>query len=320
MNFNAMKTNFTLEKMNESVKKMTDVKKSYQEENDKFWQPTVDKTGTGSAIIRFLPPSADDTDPWIKLYSHGFESNGGWYIENCPTTIGAQCPVCEHNNTLWTSGIDANKEIVRNQKRRLTYIANILVISDPKNPENEGQVKLFKFGKKIFEKIMDASNPKFEDQEPINPLDFWNGANFRLRICKVDGYRNYDKSSFDSPSALFNGDDVLLEELWKKQHCLKNLVGLDKFKIYAELQERFNRVMGVAINSKVTDVDYEISEETTHYEAPAPEYETPAAPTPKYEAPRYEQPAFTPPSAPTVSVNTKTGDDELDEFASLLDD
>lgn len=306
--FAKLKQNFSLEKLAESVKKMTD-KKTYEDSNNEnFWQPTVDKSGTGYAIIRFLPTSENDNDPWIKLYTHGFQSNGGWYIENCPTTIGEKCPVCQSNSTMWNSGIEANKEIVRQQKRKLTYIANVLIIKDPENPSNEGQVKMFKFGKKIFEKIMDAINPKFHDQEPINPLDFWNGANFRLRICKVDGYRNYDKSEFDRPSMLYDGDDVKLEELWKSQFCLSDLIKPSVFKSYEELEERFQRVIGNDVpTTKVTDHSYDSYEKEESY----------------YDSkPTFNRREATPPTAPVVPTQPSKkidDDDELSEFTSLLD-
>lgn len=305
--FAKLKQNFSLEKLAESVKKMTD-KKTYEDDNENFWQPTVDKTGTGYAIIRFLPTSENDNDPWIKLYTHGFQSNGGWYIENCPTTIGEKCPVCQNNSTLWNSGIEANKELARQQKRKLTYIANVLIIKDPENPSNEGQVKMFKFGKKIFEKIMDAINPKFHDQEPINPLDFWNGANFRLRICKVDGYRNYDKSEFDSPSKLYDGDDVRLEKLWKSQHCLSDLIKPSVFKSYEELEDRFQRVIGNSVPaSKVTDHSYD-SEETYYDSKPTFNNRESAPPT-----------APVVPQKPVSPMTQFDDDDELKEFSSLLD-
>ena len=167
------------------------------EKSDNFWRPEVDKAGNGMAVIRFLPAAeadGDDALPWVKVFSHGFQGPGGWLIDNCLTTMNQQCPVCEHNSGLWNSGIEANKEVVRKQKRKLNYIANVYIISDPKHPENEGKVKLFKFGKKIFDKITEAMNPEFADETPINPFDMWEGANFKLKIRNVEGYRNYDKS------------------------------------------------------------------------------------------------------------------------------
>lgn len=216
-------------------------------DDTRFWQPSVDKSGNGMAVIRFLPaPAADGDDalPWIRVFNHGFQGPGGWFIDNCLTTTGAKCPVCEHNSTLWNSGIEANKEIARKQKRKLTYIANILVISDPTNPENEGQVKLYKFGKKIFDKISEAMNPEFADETPLNPFDMWEGANFKLKIRNVEGYRNYDKSEFADKSALLDGDDDKLEAIWKKEYSLKEFTDPKNFKPYEQLKTRLDKVLG----------------------------------------------------------------------------
>jgi len=217
------------------------------EKSDKFWRPEVDKAGNGMATFRFLPAPAvdgDDALPWVKMFSHGFQGPGGWLIDNCLTTKNQQCPVCEHNSTLWNSGIEANKEVVRKQKRKLNYIANVYIISDPKHPENEGQIKLFKFGKKIFDKITEAMNPAFEDETAINPFDLWTGANFKLKIRKVEGYQNYDKSEFESPSALSKDDDKL-EKIWKNEHSLKELTADKEFKSYDDLKGRLDKVLGL---------------------------------------------------------------------------
>jgi len=216
-------------------------------EKELYWRPEVDKAGNGMATIRFLPASAADGEdalPWVKVFSHGFQGPGGWLIDNCLTTKNQQCPVCEHNNKLWNSGIEANKEIVRKQKRKLNYIANVYIVSDPKHPENEGQVKLFKFGKKIFDKITEAMNPQFEDEKPINPFDLWKGANFKLKIRKVEGYQNYDKSEFESPSALMD-DDEKLEKIWKAEHSLAGLTADKEFKSYDDLKNRLEKVLGL---------------------------------------------------------------------------
>jgi hypothetical protein len=216
-------------------------------DDTRFWQPSVDKSGNGMAQIRFLPAPAvdgDDALPWVRTFSHGFQGPGGWFIDNCLTTLNDKCPVCEHNSTLWNSGIEANKEIVRKQKRKLTYMANILVLSDPSNPENEGQIKLYKFGKKIFDKISEAMNPEFADESPVNPFDMWEGANFKLKIRNVEGYRNYDKSEFADKSALFNGDDEKLEALWKKEFSLKEFTEKAQFKSYDVLKARLDKVLG----------------------------------------------------------------------------
>jgi hypothetical protein len=216
-------------------------------DKDRFWRPEVDKAGNGMATIRFLPASAQDGDdglPWVKIFSHGFQGPGGWLIDNCLTTKNQQCPVCEHNNKLWNSGIEANKEIVRKQKRKLNYIANVYIVSDPKHPENEGQVKLFKFGKKIFDKITEAMNPAFEDETPINPFDFWKGANFKLKITKVAGYQNYDKSEFTSAAPLSENDEEL-EKIWKAESALSELVADKEFKSYEFLKTRLEKVLGL---------------------------------------------------------------------------
>ena len=216
-------------------------------DKDNYWRPEVDKAGNGMATIRFLPAAAVDGDdglPWAKIFEHGFQGPGGWLIDKCLTTKNQQCPVCEHNSKLWNSGIEANKEIVRKQKRKLSYVANVYIVSDPKHPENEGQVKLFKFGAKIFEKITEAMNPAFEDETPINPFDFWKGANFKLKITKVAGYQNYDKSEFMSPSALLE-DDAELEKIWKSQHSLTELTADKEFKTYDAMKARLDKVLGL---------------------------------------------------------------------------
>jgi hypothetical protein len=228
-------------------------------DKEKFWRPEVDKAGNGMATIRFLPASpADGEDglPWVKIFGHGFQGPGGWLIDNCLTTKNQQCPVCEHNSTLWNSGIEANKEIVRKQKRKLNYIANVYIVSDPKHPENEGKVMLFKFGKKIFDKITEAMNPQFEDESPINPFDLWKGANFKLKIRKVEGYQNYDKSEFESPSALLNDDDEL-EKVWKSQYALSDLVADKEFKTYDVLKDRLEKVLGLNGEKPITKTTVE---------------------------------------------------------------
>ena len=216
-------------------------------DDTRMWQPSVDKSGNGMAVIRFLPAPAvdgDDALPWVRTFSHGFQGPGGWFIDNCLTTLNEKCPVCEHNNTLWNSGIEANKEIARKQKRKLSYVANILVVSDPTNPSNEGQIRLYKFGKKIFDKITEAMNPEFADETPVNPFDLWEGANFKLKIRNVEGYRNYDKSEFADKSALLDGDDAKLEELWKKEFSLKEFTEKKQFKPYDQLKSRLDKVLG----------------------------------------------------------------------------
>ena len=230
------------------IKKMEDQTKTKDYKDDRFWRPEQDKTGNGFAIIRFLPPVDGEDVPWVKLYNHAFQGTGGWYIENSLTTIGQKDPVGELNNQLWNSGLESDKDLARVRKRKLTYIANIYVVSDPSNPQNEGKVFLYKFGTKIFEKIQQVMKPEFQDEEAINPFDFWKGANFRIKIRKVGGYTNYDASKFDSQSAL-SDDDSKLERIWKSQHSLLPLVDASNFKSYDELKARLYEVLGGDIRS-----------------------------------------------------------------------
>ena len=218
-------------------------KKSYVD--DRIWKPTVDQAGNGYSVIRFLPASEGAELPWVRFWDHGFKGPTGlWYIENSLTSIGQADPVGELNSRLWNSGNDADKEKARNQKRRLHYVANIFVKSDPGNPTNEGKVFIFKFGKKIFDKIMDVMQPQFADEDPINPFDFWEGADFKLKIRNVEGYRNYDKSEFAGQSAL-SEDDTKLEDVYNKMYGLKEFVDPTNYKTYDELKEKLNRVLGM---------------------------------------------------------------------------
>jgi len=211
--------------------------------DERLWKPEVDKTGNGFAVIRFLPAPEGEDIPWAKMYSHAFQGPGGWYIENSLTTIGKKDPVSEHNRELWNSGNESDKDVVRRQKRKLSYYANIYVVKDPTNPQNEGGVFLYKFGKKIFDKVMEAMQPEFEDETPINPFDFWQGANFKLKIVKKDGYWNYDKSEFAEVSPLLEDDDAL-EALWKKQYSLAAVTAPDQFKSHEDLEKRLKYVLG----------------------------------------------------------------------------
>jgi hypothetical protein len=245
-----------LDKLTKAIEDSTSPtsKEAGSKDDTRLWQPTVDKAGNGMAVIRFLPAPAidgDDALPWVRRFDHGFQGPGGWYIENSLTTLGQKDPVSEYNTTLWNSGIEANKDIARKQKRRLHYIANILVVSDPSNPSNEGEIKLFKFGKKIFDKITEAMNPEFADETPINPFDMWEGANFKLKIRNVEGYRNYDKSEFADKSALLDGDDEKLEALWKKEFSLKEFTEPSNFKSYEVLKAKLDKVLGFDGGSSV---------------------------------------------------------------------
>ncbi len=211
--------------------------------DERLWKPELDKTGNGYAVIRFLPAPDGEEFPWAKLYSHAFQGPGGWYIENSLTTLNQKDPVSDHNRELWNSGNEADKDTVRKQKRKLSFYSNIYVVKDPVNPANEGKVFLFKYGKKIHDKILAAMQPVFEDEEAINPFDFWQGANFKLKICKVDGYWNYDKSEFDTPAPLLDDDDAL-EALWKKEYSLNEITAPDQFKSYQDLEKRLKYVLG----------------------------------------------------------------------------
>ena len=211
--------------------------------DDRIWKLDVDKSGNGYAVIRFLPAPNGEDLPFVKLYSHAFQGPGGWYIENSLTTLGQKDPVSEYNSELWNNGTDAGKELARKQKRKLTYVSNIYVVKDPANPANEGKVFLFKFGKKIFDKLTAAMQPEFEDEEAIDPFDFWQGANFKLKAKNVAGYRNYDSSEFATPGALLDDDDAM-EAVWKKQYSLAELVAADQFKTYDELKKRLDYVLG----------------------------------------------------------------------------
>jgi hypothetical protein len=226
--------------------------------DDRLWKPEVDKTGNGYAVLRFLPAPEGEDIPWAKVYSHAFQGPGGWYIENSLTTTGGKDPVSEYNRELWNSGNESDKDVVRKQKRKLSYYANIYVVKDPTNPQNEGGVFLYKFGKKIFDKVMEAMQPEFEDETPINPFDFWQGANFKLKIVKKDGYWNYDKSEFDVISPLLDDDDAL-EALWKKQYSLAAVTAPDQFKSYDDLKKRLDYVLGN--KQPARRIDEEVAEE-----------------------------------------------------------
>jgi hypothetical protein len=224
----------------------------YQNDDDRFWRPELDKSGNGMALVRFLPAPDGEDLPWARSWNHGFQGPGGWYIENSLTTLGQKDPVSEYNSQLWNSGIEANKEIARKQKRRLTYVSNVLVIKDPANPQNEGQVRLYKYGKKIWDKINDQMNPEFEDETPLNPFDLWEGANFKLKIRKVDGFSNYDKSEFEASTPV-NDEDSKMEELWKTEHSLSEFTDPKNFKTYSELKEKLDRVLGITTGTAEKD-------------------------------------------------------------------
>jgi len=224
------------------VEKIATPQTQESSKDERFWQPEVDKAGNGYAVIRFLPAPSGEDLPWVRIWNHGFQGpTGKWYIENSLTTLGKPDPVSELNTELWNSGTESNKEIARKQKRKLTYISNIYIVKDPAHPENEGKVFLYKFGKKIFDKIKDVMQPQFEDEEPVNPFDFWKGSNFKLKIRNVEGYRNYDKSEFESATALAGDDE--LEGIWKKEHSLQEFLDPKNFKTYEDLKVKLEQVL-----------------------------------------------------------------------------
>ena len=275
-------------------------KQSYAD--DRFWTPTKDKAGNGYAVIRFLPAPEGEDLPWVRYWDHGFKGPTGlWYIENSLTSIGQEDPVGEINAKLWNSGRDEDKQIARDRKRRLHHVANILIVSDPANPENEGKVMLFKFGKKIFDKLMDVMQPQFADETPVNPFDFWDGADFKLKIRNFEGYPNYDKSEFASPAALYNGDESKLETVYNKLHSLKDFLDPKNYKSYADLKTKLMRVLG------------EEGQPLTTAEAVTLDYKA-SAPSPKMSAPEPTRQAA---PEPTFGSDGDTEDDTLSYFASL---
>jgi len=258
-------------KLVKEVEKMSNTNASGDE---RLWKLDVDKSGNGYAVIRFLPAPDGEDLPFVKLYSHAFQGPGGWYIENSLTTMGQKDPVSEYNTMLWNNGTDAGKDAARKQKRKLTYISNIYVVKDPANPENEGKVFMYKYGKKIFDKITAAMQPEFEDEEAIDPFDFWAGANFKLKAKNVAGYRNYDSSEFARSSALLDDDDAM-EAIWKKEYSLAELVASDQFKTYDELKLRLDYVLGNKGTPRMQDRETLEEEEAFEAERRAPAPSTP---------------------------------------------
>ena len=264
MSFSDLKKQSKLGSLTEKlVKEVEKMNNSSSNKDERLWSLTVDKAQNGYAVIRFLPAPDGEDLPFVKLYSHAFQGTGGWLIDSCLTTLNQKCPVCEHNSGLWNSGMDSNKEVARKQKRKLNYVSNIYVVKDPANPDNEGKVFLFKYGKKIFDKLTTAMQPEFEDESPIDPFDFWQGANFKLKAKNVAGYRNYDSSEFSAQGALLNDDDDM-EAIWKKQYSLAEFLAPDQFKSYEELKVRLDSVLG----GKSPRIDSEIENED-NYRGPA---------------------------------------------------
>ena len=285
MSFAELKKNRSksLESLSQQLEKMTS--KGYADpEKEKYWNLTRDAAGNGFAIIRFLPAAEGEDLPFIPVWDHAFKGPGGWYIEKSLTTLKQEDPVSKYNSQLWNSGNEKDKEQARKQKRRLKYHSNILVIKDPANPDNDGKVFLFAYGKKVFDKLNDMMNPQFEDESPVNPFDFWAGANFRLKIREVEGYPNYDKSEFDSSSPLFDGDEGKLEEVYGQLHSLKALHDAKNFKSYEDLEARLHKTLGVNGNassrpSTTADemIDEELDMRTLSKEKAAPSQKSAAA-------------------------------------------
>jgi hypothetical protein len=251
----------SINKLIAAAEKLSTGKKSYGD--DRFWNPTVDKAGNGYAVLRFLPAPAGEDLPSVRYWDHGFKGpTGRWYIEKSLTSLGLADPVSELNTKLWNSGVEDDKTIVRERKRRLHYVVNVLVVSDPGNPANEGKVFLWKFGKKIWDKTMDVMQPQFPGETPVNPFDFWTGANFKLKIRNVEGYRNYDKSEFDRPSELFAGDDKRKEEIYNSLYSLKDFTDPKNYKTYAELKRKLYEVIGEG--GIVSDIGEDRAAELNH--------------------------------------------------------
>ena len=273
--------------------------------DERLWKPEVDKAGNGYAVIRFLPAPDGEDLPWAQVWSHAFQGPGGWYIENSLTTLGKKDPVSDLNRTLWNSGNDADKETARKQKRKLSYYSNIYVVQDPANPQNEGRVFLYKFGKKIFDKLTEAMQPAFADETPINPFDFWQGADFKVKIRKVEGYWNYDKSEFAEPSTLKGFDDSELELIWKQQYSLVDFTAADKFKTFEELETRLQTVLSASQPTRrVPDSELEDESEGKYREVKgATEIAASAAPSFK-----------------SASAPVEEEDDALSYFAKLANE
>ena len=247
MSFATLKKNSknSLQKLQSEVEKINNPQNNQKNfgDDDRFWKAELDKSGNGYAVIRFLPDQHNEDMAFVRVFNHGFQGPGGWYIENSLTTLGQKDPLAEYNSTLWNSGVEANKEIARKQKRRLTYFSNIYVVEDKANPQNEGKTFLFRYGKKIFDKISSMANPEFEDESPVDIFNLWEGANFKLKIRKVDGYSNYDKSEFITAAPLFD-DDSKLENVYTETHSLQEFLDQKNFKSYDELKTRLDVVLG----------------------------------------------------------------------------
>jgi hypothetical protein len=300
MSISAMRNQNSLDKLLQQVQKdesPSTEKKSYVDE--RLWKPQVDKAGNGYAVLRFLPAPEGEELPWVRVWNHAFQGpTGQWFIENSLTTLNQKDPVSEYNSQLWNSGVESDKEIARKQKRKLQYFANVYVVSDPANPQNEGKVMLYRFGKKIFDKLMETMQPEFPDETPINPFDFWEGANFMLKIRKVDGYWNYDKSGFESPSQLKQTDDEL-ESIYKTQHSLAEFLAPSNFKSYDELKARLDAVLTGTVATGKTAAQM-VDEDTVDF---TPTFKSESAPEPS-----------------TVAAASDDDDDAMSYFEKLANE
>ena len=313
MSFNDLKKNRSdsMQKLVAAAAKLNE--RSFENNAEEFWTPTRDKSGNGYAVIRFLPAAKGDDVPWVRFWDHGFKSaTGKWYIEKSLTSIGQPDPLAECNSKLWNSGIDADKEVARARKRRLHYVANILVVTDKDNPANDGKVMKYKFGKKIFDKVMDSTAPKFADEAPLNPFDLWEGANFKLKIQTIEGFPNYDKSGFADASAVYNGDDAKLEKLYDSLKTLKDFSDPSKYKTYEELLKRLKFVIGeeevVALLGSGT------AAKLPKPSAPAPR----ASAAPVKDEDADEAPSLPTRAAPSTTVKADEEDAEDDAFFAKL--
>lgn len=297
----------TLAKIANNLEKQE--KGSFDKKTDeRMWSASLDKTGSGSAVIRFLPAVNESDLPWVKLYTHGFKGpSGKWYIENCLTTLGEKDPVVDHCNTLWNSGIESDKKLVGERKRRLSYYANVLIVKDPANPENEGTVRIFRFGKKLFDKIKDKLSPTFADEQALDVFNPWEGANFRLRIAKVEGYSNTDKSVFDSPSAIADDDEEILRVL-NARHNLQEFVDPKNFKSYEELAKKLDAVLNESSAGSRKAADFILDDEAPKVAAPKQQTRVVEEPTPQRVP------------ATTTSAAASTDDEDLSFFSDLLND
>lgn len=309
MSFANLKRN-SVDKFKQLAEKMNSENKGASFTDDRFWQPDIDKSGSGFAIIRFLPAIESEEIPYVKMYSHGIKIGQKWFIENCATTIGQPCPVCESNSELWNTGTKENQDIVRSRKRQLKYISNIMVLQDAKRPQNEGKVFLFTFGAKIFAKLMNAINPEFEDEQSFNPFDFWGGAPFKLKIRNVEGYRNYDKSEFGECGPLFN-DDSAMEEVWKSQYSLQELIAPSVFKPYDEIKKKFIAFISAPVVN--AEVESNMKEQKSRLEAGSTK-----------TSGSFEKASNKTADDPVTRVvhptTTESDDDDFALFQSLIDD